>query len=85
ADGRSTQSVFKRAILYVLERGALRTVDLHPIIQNLHPDLCDDSIDRVINGMHFGKKWKHHVRSTQQALKREGKIRYDGEKWHLIP
>lgn len=59
-------------------------MELHPLIQRLQPDLCDDSIDRVIEGVHFGKKWKHHVRSAQQFLKRQGRIRYDGARWHLV-
>jgi hypothetical protein len=58
---------------------------LHPLIQQLHPDICDDSIDRVIDGVHFGKRWKHHVRSAQSHLKADGKIRTDGERWHITP
>jgi hypothetical protein len=49
----------------------------------MHPDLCDDKLDRVIGGVNFGKKWKHLVRSAQQALKREGCIALDGSKWRL--
>jgi hypothetical protein len=54
-------------------------------VQQIHPDLCDDSIDRVIDGMNFGKKWKHHVRSAQQALKREGVVLFDNGTWRLSP
>jgi len=61
----------------------MKTADLHPLIQQMHPDLCDDSVDRVIEGVNFGKKWKHLVRSAQQALKREGQIAFDGSKWRL--
>jgi hypothetical protein len=25
------------------------------------------------------------VRTAQQALKRDGRISFDGEKWHLLP
>ncbi len=84
ATGQTTTGIFAATILYLLRRdGPLRTVELHPRIQQLHPDLCDDSIDRVIKGVHFGKKWKHHVRNAQQYLKRRGLIGYDGERWHL--
>jgi hypothetical protein len=30
------------------------TVELHKFIQELHPDLCDDSVDRVFDGENFG-------------------------------
>lgn len=84
AKGKTTHGIFSDTILYLLEqKGPMKTVDLHPLIQQIHPDLCDDSIDRVIDGVHFGKKWKHYVRNAQQALKRQGLIRYDGERWLL--
>lgn len=56
---------------------------MHPRIQALLPDLCDDQTDRVIDGKHFGKLWKHHVRSAQQHLKRAGIITYKGGLWVL--
>lgn len=85
ARGKTTQGILCSTILYLLAQRPLLTVELHPLIQRLQPDLCDDSIDRVIEGVHFGKKWKHHVRSAQQFLKRHGRIRYDGTRWHLVP
>lgn len=85
AKGRSNQAIFRSTIEYLLSKGPLRTTDLHPLIQQIHPDICDDSIDRVIDGLSFGKKWKHHVRTAQQALKREGRVSFDGERWHLLP
>lgn len=72
ARGRTTQSILSDTILFLLARGPLRTAELQPLVQRLQPDLCDDSIDRVIDGVHFGKRWKHHVRSAQQFLKRTG-------------
>ncbi len=81
--GKSPHSIFSETILFLLARGSMRTSELHPLIQRLHPDICDDSIDRVIDGVHFGKKWKHLVRNAQQYLKRQGQIRFDGERWHL--
>ena len=84
ARGKTTNAIFSETILFLLSKGPLRTIELHPLIQRLHPDICDDSIDRIIDGMSFGKKWKHHVRNAQQFLKREGRIRYDGQRWHLI-
>ena len=84
AKGKTTHAIFSQTILFLLAKGPLRTTEIHPLIQRLQPDICDDSIDRVIDGVSFGKKWKHHVRTAQQFLKREGKIGYDGERWHLI-
>ena len=75
--------VFSRTILFLLRGGPLRTVDLHPQIKRIHPDLCDDSVDRVIDGERFGKKWKHLVRTAQQILKREGGVEFDGQFWRL--
>lgn len=84
AEGKTTQGIFCDTILYLLDRyGRLTTSEIHPLVQQIHPDLCDDSIDRVIDGVHFGKKWKHYVRNAQQALKRRGDIRFDGARWFL--
>jgi PLD-like domain len=84
AKGKTTHAIFSDTIKFLLTKGPLRTDELHPLIQLLHPDLCDDAIDRVIDGVHFGKKWKHYVRNAQQYLKRRGEIRFDGSRWHLI-
>lgn len=86
AQDNSTNGILAGAILFLLERhGPLSTVNLHPHIQRLHPDICDDDIDRVIGDVHFGKRWKHYVRNAQQGLKRRGQIelRSDG-RWHLL-
>lgn len=84
AKGKTTNAIFSDTIVFLLSKGPLRTIELHPLIQRLHSDICDDSIDRVIDGVNFGKKWKHHVRNAQQFLKREGRIRYDGQRWHIV-
>lgn len=81
--GESTNTIFSRTLLYVLRNGPLSTPQLHPLIQEIHPDLCDDSIDRVIGGVNFGKRWKHMVRNAQQALKNRGLIEFKDGKWHL--
>jgi hypothetical protein len=81
---RTINAIFAETIKYLLEsRGPLSTQELHPLIQNIHPDICDDTIDRVINGQHFGKKWKHLVRNAQQFLKKKGAIYLQGGKWHI--
>jgi phosphatidylserine/phosphatidylglycerophosphate/cardiolipin synthase-like enzyme len=82
--GEAVHTIFARSIEYALRRyGPLTTRQLHPIIQSLHPDLCDDSIDRVIDGKRFGKKWKHAVRTAQQMLKHRGVVTLRDEMWCL--
>lgn len=82
---RTINSIFTATIEYLLsKKGPLSTTELHPLIQNTHPDICDDSIERVINGQHFGKKWKHQVRNAQLTLKLQGKIALSNGKWALL-
>lgn len=82
--GKTINAIFSETILYLLKnKGSLSTEEIHPLVQTMHPDICDDSIDRVINGQHFGKKWKHLVRDAQQSLRKKGLIYLEGEKWHL--
>lgn len=80
----SLNTIFGRTILYLLDKeGPLSTQALHPLVQEIHPDLCDDGVDRVIHGVRFGKKWKHAVRTAQQQLKRNGLIELRNEQWVL--
>jgi len=85
ARGKTTNSILADTILYLLRRqGPSTTRELYPLVQELHPDLCDDGVDRVIDGVHFGKKWQHHVRSAQQHLRRRGHIeRLADGRWAL--
>jgi phosphatidylserine/phosphatidylglycerophosphate/cardiolipin synthase-like enzyme len=83
AAGRAPHAIFAEAILYLLARRPLSTAEIHPFIQGIHPDLCDDTVDRVIDGKHFGKKWKHAVRTAQQYLKRTGQIELRKGVWYL--
>ncbi len=82
AKGKTTHGIFADTLMYLLARGPQRTVHLHSIIQRIHPDLCDDSIERVIDGVHFGKRWKHYVRTAQQHLKRRGMIAHHQGRWY---
>ncbi len=82
---RSAHSLFAEAILYTLAQGPLETDQLHPKVQSLLPDLCDDDVELIINGQRFGKRWKHAVRNAQQYLKRSGQIVFDGQRWHAVP
>lgn len=82
---RTASSLFGEAILYILSPGPMTTRELHPRVQQLLPDLCNDEVELVINGERFGKKWKHGVRNAQQALKRSGEIVFDGREWARTP
>jgi PLD-like domain len=82
--GASRTRVFERTIEYLLSRyGAMTTPEIHDRVKSIHPDLCDDTIDRVIAGQHFGKKWKHAVRTAQGHLKAADRIELIGRKWQL--
>lgn len=83
--GSSPTKIFEDTILYLLKAcGSLSTRELHPQIQALHPDLCDDAVDRVIDGQHFGKRWKHMVRTAQSHLKERGLVEIAENRWRLI-
>jgi len=83
--GRTINAIFSDTIEYLLDsRGPLSTEELHPLIQNIHSDICDDTIDRMINGQNFGKKWKHSVRNAQLFLRRKGIIELREHKWVKI-
>ena len=83
--GGPMHTVFAATILYLLAKhGPLLTIDLHPRVEAMHPDLCDNSVDRVIDGKRFGKKWKHAVRTAQQQLKKRGRIALIDDKWTLL-
>jgi phosphatidylserine/phosphatidylglycerophosphate/cardiolipin synthase-like enzyme len=85
AQGKTTHGIFTDTVLYLLEQeGALTTSELHPLVKQILPDMCDDSIDRVIGDVHFGKKWKHYVRNSQLALRRRGIIDHDGRRWFRV-
>jgi hypothetical protein len=81
--GENLNSVFERAIPFLLRQGPKSTAELHEEIRAIHPDLCDDSQDRVIRGQHFGKKWKHAVRSAQWHLKARKEIELRNGKWQM--
>jgi len=80
----SYTAVFGNAVLHVLRReGPLATTVLHNHVRTLLPDLCDDAEDRVINGRHFGKLWKHRVRIAQYHLKRRGVLKLAEGIWSI--
>ncbi len=82
--GNSLTGTFARSIEYILRhRGPLTTIDLNKHLKDLQPDICDDSIDLLIDGQNFGMKWKHTARNAQQQLKRAGVIVLENRLWRL--
>ena len=69
--------------LALSQHGPMRTRDLNPVVQMLLSEYCDDKVDRVINGVSFGRKWKHHTRNAQQQLQRNGVIVLEDGFWRL--
>ena len=74
---RSANAIFGEAIQLILAGGPQPTEAIHERIRQMLPDFCDDREDRVINGINFGKKWKHNVRNAQQYLQRRRIIARD--------
>lgn len=83
--GGARHTVFANTIVFLLRRhGPLKTTQLHPLVKELHPDLCDDNVDRVIKGKNFSQKWWHAVRTSQQHLKKAGTIVRVDDRWCLV-
>ena len=63
-------------MLYILALGALPTTELHPSIQETFAGpLCDDSVELVIDGQYFGKRWSSTLfKNAQQYLNCTGQI-----------
>ena len=81
----STTTKFADAVKYVLKRnGPLPTTEIHPLIQELMPEWCDDNVERIINGVSYGRKWKHHVRNAQAQMKGSGVIVLEEGRWRLV-
>jgi len=82
--GGAMHTVFAKTIMYLLRTyGPLTTVKINARVEAIHPDLCDNKVDRIIDGKHFGKKWKHAVRTAQQQLKKQGVIELVGDLWRI--
>lgn len=78
----AVHTVFQETILYLLRKhGPLKTEALHPLIAEIHPELCDEAVDRIIDGRTFGKKWKHAARTAQQMLKKRGRATFTAGQW----
>lgn len=76
---------FEKTVYYILRAfGPLSTAEIHPLVEQIHPDLCDNTVDRIIDGQRFGKKWKHAVRTSQQKLRQKGLIKLKDGKWEIL-
>jgi HKD family nuclease len=84
-EDRTINSIFSETIMYLLSKyGQLTTKEIHLMAKQIHPELCDDTEDRVINGQHFGKRWKHLMRKAQQSLEERMLITKKGERGNYI-
>lgn len=80
----SITAKFAVAVVYILRHnGPMQTTIIHEHVQNLLPELCDDNVDRIVNGVSFGKKWKHQVRNAQLQLRLSGVAVREGKIWRL--
>jgi hypothetical protein len=85
AESLSQHAAFAETILFLLKQGPRDTKNLYTAVQSIHPDLCDDSIKLVIRGEAWNQvKWHHRVRHAQLFLKRQGRVRREGNKWYLV-
>jgi phosphatidylserine/phosphatidylglycerophosphate/cardiolipin synthase-like enzyme len=80
---RSAHGLFADSMLYLLTSSPMSTSELHLKLKAMLPELCDDRTELIIDGQHFGKKWKHVVRNAQVFLRRKGAIKLIGKDWHV--
>ena len=82
---RSPNAVFGEALQRILSNGPLPTKAIQPIVREWLPNLCDDTLDYMVNGVGYGKKWKHRVRNAQRHLRGNSVITYDAASamWRL--
>jgi PLD-like domain len=82
--GKSLTAILQATIVYLLSRSPMTTPEIHARVQQIHPDLCDDTVDRVIDGRSYGKRWKHSVRTAQSHLKEQGVAVLENGVWRLV-
>lgn len=80
---RSAHGLFADAMIYLLTSSPMSTNQLHLKLKAMLPELCDDNTELIIDGQHFGKKWKHVVRNAQVYLRRKGAIKLIRKEWHV--
>ena len=80
---RSAHGLFADAMIYLLTSSPMSTRQLHLKLKAMLPELCDDKTELIIDGQHFGKKWKHVVRNAQVYLRRKAAIKLIGKEWHV--
>lgn len=81
AESLSQHSAFAETILFLLKQGPKDMKNLYTAVQNIHPDLCDDSVKLVIKGKVWNQeRWHHQVREAVLYLRRKRRIRHEGDK-----
>ena len=83
--GRTFHAILCDTILYLLRQRPMTTQEIHAAVQEMRTDLCDDAVDRVIDGKRFGKLWKRSVRTSQVTLTRKHLIHQEegSKRWSL--
>ena len=76
---RESNIVLGEAVLKILASRDMRTQDIHERIQNMHPELCDDSVPRYRNGPSNGSEWRSRVRHALDNHKKYGRITFDAQ------
>lgn len=77
--GKTVNGILSETILFLLASGPRTASDLRDSVQEMHPDICDSTTERVIHGQRFGKLWKHQLRTARANLAQAGVIFYDAQ------
>jgi len=81
AESLSQHSAFAETILFLLKQGPKDMKTLYTAVQNIHPDLCDDSVKLIIKGNVWNQeRWHHQVREAVLTLRRKNRIKHEGGK-----
>ena len=84
--GEPVGTTFRRTVLFVLSQGPARTSEICEVVEEIHPQLCDDSI-LCPHTSSYVPEWKHKVRNAQYSLRRSGCVAssrgYDAQ-WSLL-
>ena len=72
-------------VIFLAEKGPLRTTEIYPLIKAKHPEYCDDNQIAWTHGGHECKKWERDTRNAQQKLKKQERIIRDPvtRRWRL--
>jgi phosphatidylserine/phosphatidylglycerophosphate/cardiolipin synthase-like enzyme len=73
-------SIFVKTILFLLQKHKrLTIVELYALTKNIHPEMCDDSIQ-----YHNEKRWKIEIRQALFFLRKKGMVFGQGPVRHKV-